>query len=399
MPELRFPEFRDAGEWVERELGEVAKFLKGKGISKSDIVDKGNIPCIRYGELYTCYNEIIEKVISKTNINIKKLVLSKFNDVLIPSSGETQEDIATASCIRKDNVALGGDLNIIRTKENGSFLAYYFSSVKKREISQMAQGVSVIHLYVSQLKMLKINIPTLKEQQKIADCLSSVDELIEAQSQKVELLKEHKKGLMQKLFPSVGGVSQSDGVVSKNIPELRFPEFRDDGEWVERELGGLCISISSGKDRNIYNGTYDLYGSTGIIGKCKENSYIGNYILVARVGANAGLLTKVSGNFGVTDNTLVLNLKKTINIDYVYYFLSNYGLNKLVFGSGQPLITGKQLKLLNIFLPAQTSEQQKIADCLSSVDELIEAQSQKVELLKEHKKGLMQRLFSVTTST
>lgn len=208
VPKLRFAEFRDAGEWEEMELERVATFLKGKGISKSDITQNGALPCIRYGELYTHYNETINSVISYTDIPLNDLILSQANDVIIPASGETKEDIATASCVIKSGIALGGDLNIIRTKMNGVFLSYYLNNAKKKDISQIAQGISVVHLYSSQLKKLKINIPELKEQQKIAYCLSSIDELITLQSQKIGTLKAHKKGLMQQLFPSFNEMNQ-----------------------------------------------------------------------------------------------------------------------------------------------------------------------------------------------
>ncbi len=209
VPKLRFPEFKNGGEWKEKELGEIAKFAKGKGISKSDVVENGILPCIRYGELYTHYKEIITDVFSFTNVPVEGLILSKVNDVIIPSSGETHEDIATASCVMKNGVALGGDLNVIRPKINGIFLSYYLNNAKKREIAQIAQGISVIHLYSNQLQCLKIAIPAKKEQQKIASCLSSLDELITAQSKKIEQLKQHKKGLMQGLFPKINEYNES----------------------------------------------------------------------------------------------------------------------------------------------------------------------------------------------
>lgn len=203
VPNYRFQEFKKDGEWVEKTLDKVASFSKGKGILKSDIVENGKLPCIRYGELYTIYNETITEIKSSTNLDANDLVLSEINDVIIPASGETQIDIATASCVLRVGVALGGDLNIIRTKLNGVFLAYYLNNVKKRDIAQIAQGISVVHLYSSQLKSLVINIPELEEQQKIASCLSAVDELISTQSKKIEQLRQHKKGLMQKLFPKI----------------------------------------------------------------------------------------------------------------------------------------------------------------------------------------------------
>ena len=114
---------------------------------------------------------------------------------------------------------------------------------------------------------------------------------------------------------------------------------------------------------------------------------------MARVGANAGLLNRAKGIFGVTDNTLVLDLKNVDSTDFIQYNLEKIKLNNLVFGSGQPLITGGQLKSLLLLTPKSEEEQQKIATCLSSLDVLITAQAEKIEQLKWHKKGLMQGLF------
>ena len=181
--------------------------------------------------------------------------------------------------------------------------------------------------------------------------------------------------------------------INKLIPKLRFPEYSKGDEWIEKIFDDLCFNISSGKDKNLVSGEFNLFGSTGIIGKTETPSFDGVYILVARVGANAGLLNRVNGLFGVTDNTLVVNLKEPKNIDFIFYTLDKIGLNKLVFGSGQPLITGKQLKELIISIPKNPKEQKKIASCLSSLDNIIAAQIQKLDALKDHKKGLMQNLF------
>ncbi|WP_419612838.1 restriction endonuclease subunit S [Thiolapillus sp.] len=201
-PRLRFPDFREAGAWEVRRLGEIGKISKGKGISKSDIKPNGALPCIRYGELYTHYGEVIRDVVSFTDANPGNLVLSEENDVIIPASGETKEDIATASCVSVKGVALGGDLNIFYSPMNGMFLAYYIRGNLKFEISKVAQGNSVVHLYTTQLEKLKLAVPPYpKEQQKIAHCLSSLDEVIGLESHKLDALKNLKKGLMQQLFP------------------------------------------------------------------------------------------------------------------------------------------------------------------------------------------------------
>ena len=188
------------GEWEETTLEKIGTFLKGKGISKADIVCDGQIPCVRYGELYTHYGEVISKVISATNIDVNNLVLSKANDILIPASGETQIDIATASCILDDGIALSGDLNIFRTKENGIFLSYLIRSKLKMKIAQLAQGNSVVHLYATQLKGVELNLPCLEEQTQIANFLSAIDQKIEVVSKQIEQAKQWKKGLLQQMF-------------------------------------------------------------------------------------------------------------------------------------------------------------------------------------------------------
>ncbi|MDZ4055519.1 MAG: restriction endonuclease subunit S, partial [Polynucleobacter sp.] len=197
-PRLRFKEFSDKFESVT--LGKVSDFYKGKGIAKAEISEDGVTPCIRYGELYTKYGVIIEKALSRTNTPKSSLVLSQANDVIIPASGETQVDIATASCVMSSGIALGGDLNIIRSKQNGVFLSYYLNSKKKLDIAKLAQGNSVVHLYASQLRTLELNLPKFEEQKKIATFLSSVDQKITLLTKKYELLIQYKKGVMQKIF-------------------------------------------------------------------------------------------------------------------------------------------------------------------------------------------------------
>lgn len=201
-PRLRFPAFRDAGPWEVKRLGEMGTILKGKGIAKSDVKPDGSLPCIRYGEIYTIYGETISDVVSRTDAEAADLVLSEEGDVIIPASGETKEDIATASCVAKAGVALGSDLNVFRSSLSGSFLAYYIRGNLKPLIRKVAQGDSVVHLYPAQLDKLQLAIPSsLPEQQKIAECLTALDDLIRAQGERIEALRSHKRGLMQQLFP------------------------------------------------------------------------------------------------------------------------------------------------------------------------------------------------------
>ena len=202
VPTLRFPEYSD--KWLECELQDIADLSKGAGISKDQLSESGE-SCILYGELYTKYkSEVISNVISKTDIENSNLVRSKANDVIIPSSGETAIDISTARCVPYDNILLGGDLNIIRLKEqDGCFFSYQLNGVRKLDIAQIAQGVSVVHLYGESLKRLKVRYPSRSEQEKISSLLYVIDERIETQNRIIEKLQSLMKGLNDYLQDSV----------------------------------------------------------------------------------------------------------------------------------------------------------------------------------------------------
>ena len=177
--------------------------FKGNGISKEQLTDTGE-PCVLYGELYTKYkSEVISDIFNKTDIDTRKLVKSKANDVIIPCSGETAVDIATARCVPYDNILLGGDLNIIRLYDcDGSFMSYQLNGKRKYDLAKVAQGVSVVHLYGDHLKDVKTYNPCLEEQKKIAKLLSILDERIATQNKIIEDLKKLKAAIVEKVFCS-----------------------------------------------------------------------------------------------------------------------------------------------------------------------------------------------------
>ena len=207
VPHLRFPEF--SGEWKTDTLQSVATISKGAGISKDQLSEQGQ-PCILYGELYTKYrSEIIDTIISKTEIDPKKLVRSQANDVIIPCSGESAAEIATARCVKQSNVLLGGDLNIIRLKgeHDGSFFAYQLNGKRKYDIAKVAQGVSVVHLYGEHLKGVKVNYPSATEQKKISSLLALIDQRIETQKKIIEKYESLIRGISNKLLYEFEGAS------------------------------------------------------------------------------------------------------------------------------------------------------------------------------------------------
>ncbi len=198
--EVRFK--RDDGseypEWNKEKWGSIGQFLKSGNLSKSDLSEEGT-PCILYGELYTKYKEIANVIYSKTNTPCE--VVSKKGDVIIPKSGETPEDISTATCIPYDGVALGGDLIIFRSDcILGLYLSYLIANKKKWEIAKIAQGKTIVHINEKSLAEIEIEVPCIEEQQKIADCLSAYDEAIQIKKDKLETWKEIKKGLLQQMF-------------------------------------------------------------------------------------------------------------------------------------------------------------------------------------------------------
>ncbi len=176
-----------------------------------------------------------------------------------------------------------------------------------------------------------------------------------------------------------------------NVPNLRFPEFQE--EWEEYRIEDITVNISSGRCKShSSNGKYNLYGSTGIIGKTDEACYEGNLVLVARVGANAGFLQIINEPCGITDNTLIIKPKE-VDVQYIYYFLQHFNLNRLIFGSGQPLITGGMLKKVKVSL-GTIQEQNKITRLLSILDERIATQNKIIEDLKKLKSAIIEKHYS-----
>ena len=182
-----------------------------------------------------------------------------------------------------------------------------------------------------------------------------------------------------------------DDKTSHNSPSLRFPEFT--GEWEKCKIEDITDAVSSGKSKKHFsNGEYNLYGSTGIIGRTDKALYDGKLVLVARVGANAGFLQIINEPCGITDNTLILK-PKGIDAFYLYYFLQHFNLNRLIFGSGQPLITGGMLKKVKVSL-GTISEQSKIVKFLSLLDERTAVQSRLIEDLKKFKCAIVENVLN-----
>lgn len=402
-PILRFPEF--LGEWEKNSLGKIAKFSKGKGISKSEIDIDGTIECIRYGELYTIYGETISNVSSRTNSQPKDLVFSKKNDVIIPASGETQIGIATASCILREGIALGGDLNIIRTENNGVFLSYYLNNRKKSDIASLSQGISVVHLYSSQLALLELNLPSLPEQQKIASFLTVVDEKLQALKKKKSLLEQYKKGVMQKIFSQELRFKDDCG---SEYPEWEVKKFssyiklyrgsspRPINKYITKSEDGVnWIKIGDMKsvENNLIDQVSEKITAEGALHSRKVE--IGELILANSMSFGKTYQLNISGC--IYDGWFVLReYEKYFSKEFLLQVLNSEYLQKqyktLSTGGVVQNISSDIVYSTNLLKPS-LQEQTKIANFLSAIDEKIQFVQSQIEKMEMWKKGLLQQMF------
>ena len=301
---MRFPEFH--GEWEKCKLGDIATLTKGSGISKDQRSATGT-PCILYGELYTTYkSEVIDYVVSKTDISDKNLVRSCANDIIIPSSGETAIDISTARCVLSPDVLLGGDLNIIRLKDgDGRFFSYQLNGVRKHDIAKIAQGVSVVHLYGESIKGLTVSFPSNKEQQKISTLLSLIDERIATQNKLIEDLKKLMSAIIENVFDDkhskrlqldnvgsyIRGLTYSSNDVvehggtlvmrSNNIVNGSLLDYNNNVVFVNKQMSA---------EQQLQNGDIVICmanGSSSLVGK--SSFYDGNWHSPITVGAFCGI--------------------------------------------------------------------------------------------------------------
>ena len=365
VPHLRFPEFH--GEWEKCKLGDIATLTKGSGISKDQRSATGT-PCILYGELYTTYkSEVIDYVVSKTDISDKNLVRSCANDIIIPSSGETAIDISTARCVLSPDVLLGGDLNIIRLKDgDGRFFSYQLNGVRKHDIAKIAQGVSVVHLYGESIKGLTVSFPSNKEQQKISTLLSLIDERIATQSKLIEKLESLIKGIAQKIV--------------RNKPNVRLAECLE------------CKSSTLQESEVCEQGTYPVYGANGIVGFLDNYSTEGEAVYIIKDGSGVGTVSYVTGKCSATGTLNTLQAKEGYSLQYFYYLLKVFNFEPYKTGMAIPHIYFKDYGKAKVFCPSYT-EQLQYARLLTAIDNKLSAERHILTNLSLQKQYLLRLMF------
>jgi len=386
IPELRFPEFENESEWEYLNGDKLFEPISNKN-HNSDLPilaitqEQGAIP-----------RELIDYNIAVSEKSIKSYKVVEVGDFII-SLRSFQGGIEYSNYLGLCSPAY----IVLRKKQNISndFYRHYFKSFPfiqdlNKNLEGIRDGKMVSYKQFSDILIPK---PIKPEQQKIASCLSSFDELIAAHNDKLKALKDHKKGLMQNLFPQIG----------EKVPKFRFPEFKKDGEWDRKILGEISESESSSlalnKIEHKQNG-YPVYGADSIVGYIDEFQQEEKYISIVKDGSGVGRLNLCQPKSSILGTLTCIKSKdsKRFNLDWIYYLMNTIEFSSYKKGSGIPHIYFSDFKNEPIGVP-KPQEQQKIASCLSSLDELITAQAEKIEQLQQHKKGLMQGLFPKTVST
>ena len=396
-PKVRFPEFKNSETWKKKKLIDTIKKIidfKGRTPKKLGMnwsttgylalsalnVKNGYIDYSKdkyYGndDLYNKWmngNDLYKgQVIFTTEAPMGNIVQIPDNNKYILSQR------VIAFCVKNDAIT-------------DSFLAlslkspFVFSQLISLSSGGTAQGISQ-----KSLSSVTIYLPSnLIEQQKISDCLSSLDELIEAHEQKLDVLRQHKKGLMQRLFPAEG----------ETTSRWRFPEFRNDAKWKENIISDIC-SVSTGKSNTqdkVNDGPYPFYVRSATIERSTKYLYDEEAVITVGDGVGTGKIYHyINGKYDLHQRCYRLFNFKNILGKFLFYFFSIHFYKRFSKMTAKNSVDSIRLNMITempIFVPS-LPEQQKIADCLTSLDERIEAQGEKIATLKEHKKGLMQQLF------
>lgn len=419
VPKLRFKEFENANEWNLKRLDALCDVLQGYGfpeVLQGKI--NGKYPFCKVSDISRAVAEN-GGLLGEASNYIDEIELKQLRAKLIPRGATVFAKIGEALRLNRRAYVLKEcliDNNVTALKAiNGKAIDYFVYQLSQLIDLNKHCGGAVPSVNKSTLEEIKVIAPSIEEQQKIANCLSSLDDLITVQNQKVEALKQHKKGLMQQLLPAEG----------ETVPKLRFPEFQDKGQWEKLPLSALVkaldagVSVNSGDRPAMVNemGILKTSAVTDGIFDSSENKVVtdiqelnrlkeevtANTIIISRmntpalVGANAYIETDHKNLF-LPDRLWAAKPRSGTSMRFVAFILGSVqgraALSALATGTSGSMKNIAKASVLELqVLTPSPEEQQKIADCLSSLDELITTQTQQLEAYKAHKKGLMQQLF------
>lgn len=400
IPALRFPEFKNDGEWEEDTVENLFDFITNNTLSRAELnYENGSYLNVHYGDVLIKFCECLDvKRESLPHISEDKIAQKFCNSILKNGDiviADTAEDETVGKCTEIVNltdefVVPGLHTIAIRPKREfaSRYLGFYMNSQSFRnQLSKLMQGVKVLSISKSALRNTIVKFPLskgehCKEQNKIAEFLFSLDELLSATKSKLEQLKAYKKGLMQKLFPARG----------KKLPELRFKEFEKDGEWEEKKFGEI-ISVNSGRDyKHLNYGNIPVYGTGGYMLSVDDKLSDIDAVGIGRKGT-IDKPQYLKAPFWTVDTLFFLTSLNGYDIQFIYYLTQTVPWKKYGEQTGVPSLSKLSIENLNVVVPPSAFEQRKIVQILLPLEEELESLSQKIVLLENQKKGLMQQLF------
>ena len=396
-PKIRFHGFED--EWESQILGEIAEYSKGQGYSKNDLTEEGN-PIILYGRLYTNYESTISEVDTYATPKAGS-IFSTGREVIIPASGETAEDIARAAFVKQQGVILGGDLNVL-TPENGidpGFLALAITNGKTQEgLSVRAQGKTVVHIHNDDIKEVSVSIPSdQKEQTKIAQYFSKIDQLIEVQKRKCEKLVALKAACLNKMFPKRG----------TKVPELRFAGFT--GDWEQRKFGdvgsvSMCKRIfkeETSPEGDIpfykigtFGGQADAYITRELYEEYrKKYSFPDEGDILLSASGTIGRIVEYKGEeaYFQDSNIVWLSHDKSVSNNFLKVLYPTLKWDGIEGSTIQRLYNDNILKTR--FMMPSLEEQEKLGQYFGWLDDLITLHQRKLEKLRQFKQAMIHNMF------
>ena len=400
VPALRFPEFRDGEGWKIVSLGEVCDVVGGgTPDTKEDSYWNGDI-------LWLTPSEVGNRFISDSCRKITLSGLKNSSAKLLPAGSivlTTRATLGEMSILVTEASTNQGFQSLVPKLGTNKDYIYYLQPIIKEQCLRFSKGSTFLEVSSTSVKNFKIPFTSNKEQEKVADCLGSMDDLISSVADKIETLKEYKKGLMQQLFPAEG----------KTIPAIRFPEFQNAREWKQiklRDVGEplMCKRILKEQTTNeavgnipfykigTFGGNPDAYISKDILEDYKRKySYPNKGDILISAAGTIGRLVVFDGKpaYFQDSNIVWIGNSETKILNAFLYRVYQTLKWQTSDGGIVSRLYNSDLKNMTIIFPENKIEQQKIADCLLSVDEPISTEIAKLDQLKAHKKGLMQQLF------
>ncbi|EGT4327782.1 restriction endonuclease subunit S [Cronobacter sakazakii] len=370
-------------EWLP--LGKLGELVRGNGLPKSDFTESG-VPAIHYGQIYTFYGLSTETTKSfVSHETAKKLKKVNSGDVVITNTSENFTDVGKALVyLGKEQAVTGGHATIFKPNSTiiGKYFAYFTQTDSfANEKRKYSKGTKVIDVSASDMAKIIIPIP----------CPENPKKSLAIQSEIVRILDK---------FTAL----TAELTAELNMRKKQYNYYRDqllsfdEGEVEWKTLGEITTKIASGRNKTRdADGKFPVYGSTGLIGFIDKAAYSGDLLLVARVGAYAGLVNAVSGHFDVSDNTLIIHPSDSWNVRFAFHQLRHMNLNQYAVGAGQPLITGGLLKNLKVPFPS-LKEQTRIAKILDKFETITASISEglprEIELRQKQYEYYRDLLFS-----